>query len=119
VQVGRAALSRDFNMSEDGYVRNGAALPHGAGGHRVEADRRALSQRAVEVWVKNPASEAVRRERKEEWRWPRRTPAFMLSPVICSSCLLRSPSGQQDDGEHSHGENDGGDPGNFDVGNPS
>jgi hypothetical protein len=44
----------------------------------------------------------------------------MLSPVICSSCLLRSPSGQQDDGEHSrHAENDGGDPGNFDVGNPS
>jgi hypothetical protein len=39
----------------------------------------------------------------------------MLSPVICSSCLLRSPSGQQDDGEHSHGENDGGDPGNFGV----
>ena len=32
----------------------------------------------------------------------------------------RSPSGQQDDGEHSrHAENDGGDPGNFDVGDPS
>jgi hypothetical protein len=28
----------------------------------------------------------------------------------------RSPSGEQDDGEHSHAENDGGDPGNFDVG---
>jgi len=32
----------------------------------------------------------------------------MLSPVICSSCLLRSPSGQQDEGEHSrHAESDG------------
>jgi hypothetical protein len=42
----------------------------------------------------------------------------MLSPVICSSCLPRSPSGQQDDVEHTrHAENDGGDPGNFDVGN--
>jgi hypothetical protein len=49
----------------------------------------------------------------------RSSPAFMLSPVICSSCLPRSPSGQQDEREHSHAENDGGDPGNFDVGNPS
>jgi hypothetical protein len=48
VQVGRAALSRDFKLPEDGYVRNGAALPQGAGGHRVEADGRALSLRAVE-----------------------------------------------------------------------
>ena len=31
----------------------------------------------------------------------------------------RSPTGQQDDGKHSQAENDGGDPGNFDVGNPS
>ena len=47
MQVGRAALSRDFKLSEDGYVRNGAALPHGAGGHRVEADGCALSQQAI------------------------------------------------------------------------
>jgi hypothetical protein len=32
---------------------------------------------------------------------------------------LHSQSGQQDDGEHSHAENDRGDPGNFDVGNSS
>jgi hypothetical protein len=44
---------------------------------------------------------------------------FMVSPVIYSSSLPRSPSGQQDDGEHSHAEADGGDPGNFNVGNPS
>jgi hypothetical protein len=31
----------------------------------------------------------------------------------------RSPRGQQDDGEHNHFENDSGDRGNFDVGNPS
>jgi hypothetical protein len=40
----------------------------------------------------------------------------MLSPVIRSPCLLRSQSGKQDDGEYSHAENDGGDPGNFDLG---
>ena len=40
-----------------------------AGGHRVETDGCALSQRAVEgvLKSKNPVSEAVRRER-EEWR---------------------------------------------------
>ena len=87
------------------------------GGHRVETDGCALSQRAVGgvLKSKNPASEAVRRSARSG-----ASPAFMLSPVICSSCLPRSPSGQQDDGEHSrHAENDGGDPGNFDVGNPS
>jgi hypothetical protein len=30
--------------------------------------------------------------------------------------MVASPSGQQDDGERSHAENDGADPGNFDVG---
>jgi len=39
----------------------------------------------------------------------------MLSPVICSSCLLRSPNGKQEDDERSHAENDDGDPGSFDV----
>jgi hypothetical protein len=29
----------------------------------------------------------------------------MLSPVICSSCLLRSPSGKQDDGDQNDAEN--------------
>ena len=33
--------------------------------------------------------------------------------------LFRSPRGQQDDREHNHAENDRGDRGNFDVGNPS
>ena len=32
---------------------------------------------------------------------------------------LHSQSEQQDEGEHSHAENDGGDPGNFDVESPS
>ena len=43
------------------------------------------------------------------------------SKLCQNPCVApRSPSGQQDDGEHSrHAENDGGDPGNFDVGNPS
>ena len=70
MQVWRAALSRDFKLSEDGYVRNGAALPHGAGGHRVEADGCALSQRAVKdvAQVEEPGECAVRREREEEWR---------------------------------------------------
>jgi hypothetical protein len=31
----------------------------------------------------------------------------------------RSPRGQQDDREYNHDENDSGDRGNFDVGNPS
>jgi hypothetical protein len=35
----------------------------------------------------------------------------MLSPVICSSCLLRSPSGKQDDGDQNDAENDSRDPG--------
>jgi hypothetical protein len=39
--------------------------------------------------------------------------------MICSPCLPCSPSGQQDDGEHGNAENDGGDPGNFDVEGPS
>jgi hypothetical protein len=43
----------------------------------------------------------------------------MQSPVICSSCLLRSPNGKQEDDERSHAENDSGDPGNFDVEGPS
>jgi hypothetical protein len=34
-------------------------------------------------------------------------------------CLPRSPSGKQDDGEHSHAENDSGDPDHFDVESPS
>ena len=44
----------------------------GAGGHRLEADGRAVSQRAVKerTWVnsKNPESAAVQRKREEEWR---------------------------------------------------
>jgi hypothetical protein len=38
---------------------------------------------------------------------------------ICSSCLPRSPNGKQENGERSRAEDDGGDPGNFDVENPS
>jgi hypothetical protein len=41
------------------------------------------------------------------------------APVICSSRLLRSPHGNQDDGENSHADNDGGEPGNLDVESPS
>ena len=44
-----------------------ARLPDVAGGHRVEADRSALSQRAVESKSKNRASAAVRPEREEKW----------------------------------------------------
>jgi hypothetical protein len=43
----------------------------------------------------------------------------MLSPVICSSCLQRSQSGKQGDGEHSQAENDSRYPSYFDVGKPS
>jgi len=44
-------------------------LQHGAEGHRLEADGRALSQRAVEdVKSKNPESDAVSREREGQWR---------------------------------------------------
>jgi hypothetical protein len=45
-----------------------ARVPHGPGGHRLEAHRRAVSQRTVQdVAEKNPKSEAVQREREEEW----------------------------------------------------
>jgi len=39
--------------------------------------------------------------------------------VICSSCLQRSQSGKQGDGEHSQAENDSRYPSYFDVGKPS
>ena len=44
-------------------------VPHGIGGHRVEADGCALPQQS-RTWLKskNPADEAVRRESEEEWR---------------------------------------------------
>jgi hypothetical protein len=42
----------------------------------------------------------------------------MLPVIRSSGARARSPS-QQDDGEHSHAENDSGDSGNFDIGNPS
>jgi hypothetical protein len=44
---------------------------------------------------------------------------FYTVAVICSSCLPRSPSGKQGDGEHGKAENDGGDPDRFDVEGPS
>jgi len=37
--------------------------------------------------------------------------AFHAVAVICSSCLLRSPSGKQDDGDQNDAENDSRDPG--------
>jgi hypothetical protein len=40
-------------------------------------------------------------------------------PVICATCLLRSPNGIQEEDERSHAENESGDPGNFDVEDPS
>jgi len=50
---------------------------------RTDAPYRAGRQRMAQV--ENPASEAVRREA----RGGVALTAFMLSPVICSSCLLR------------------------------
>jgi hypothetical protein len=87
-------------------------MAHGFDLERTPVRLQAVEQRAREA--RKVADEAA----CEAWNSLAPRP-FMLSPVICSSCLPRSPSGQQDDGGHSHAENDGGDPGNFDVGNPS
>ena len=58
------------------------------------------------VWLKakNPQSEAVRREREEEWH----TPAFKFSP-----------HGEQDEGDYNHADNDSRERGHFDDGKPS
>ena len=45
------------------------------------------------------------------------TLALVVLALFFELSRLHSQSGQQDDGEHSHAENDRGDPGNFDVGN--
>jgi hypothetical protein len=42
-----------------------------------------------------------------------------MRQVICSSCLLRSPNGKQDDDEQGNAEDDSGDPRHFDVENRS
>ena len=47
------------------------------------------------------------------------TLALVVLALFFELSRLHSQSGQQDDGEHSHAENDRGDPGNFDVGNSS
>ena len=50
-----------------------SSLQHRAGGHRVETDGAPYRSGPSKVWLKskNPASEAVRREREEEWRYAR------------------------------------------------
>ena len=60
------------------------------------------------VWLKakNPQSEAVRREREEEWH--SRTPAFKFCP-----------HGEQDEGDYNHADNDSRERGHFDDGKPS
>ena len=70
--IGRAkrrAIRYSEHLTGDGPTVVRACLPDGAGGHRVEAAGFAYRSGPSKAWLKskNPASEAVSRER-EEWR---------------------------------------------------
>ena len=63
----RRAIRLGEHLTGDGPTVFGHVCQMGLGGHRLEADGCAVSQRASKAWVKvkNPASDAVRREREE------------------------------------------------------